>query len=191
MGVTPPDYTQLAPALTAILRQYPEGISEYLLLKQVAAQFDFFESQQDSPLDLFQRHFYLFHTLYRLQQTLLAEQQGHLDISPLEIRLRPFCASHSDELAPADPLRLYYLDIQHLYNTDQAQVDDLLAHFWTRLMQRDQRSEALAILDLVDPVDDRAIKQRYRELVMQHHPDRGGDTAKIQLINAALASLLP
>ena len=30
-----------------------------------------------------------------------------------------------------------------------------------------------------------AISERYRELAMEHHPDRGGDSARMATINAA------
>ncbi|NNG14653.1 MAG: DnaJ domain-containing protein, partial [Gammaproteobacteria bacterium] len=39
---------------------------------------------------------------------------------------------------------------------------------------------------LDDPVSDADIKQQYRRLAMQHHPDRGGDDATLQKINAAM-----
>jgi curved DNA-binding protein CbpA len=49
----------------------------------------------------------------------------------------------------------------------------------------------LATLGLSDPVDNDKIRQRYRELAMKHHPDRGGDQALLQDINRALQTLLP
>jgi DnaJ-class molecular chaperone len=33
------------------------------------------------------------------------------------------------------------------------------------------------------------IKQRYRQLVSQHHPDRGGSTSRLQSINLAMEIL--
>ncbi|MCO3066035.1 hypothetical protein FA243_29305, partial [Pseudomonas aeruginosa] len=35
----------------------------------------------------------------------------------------------------------------------------------------------------------RQIKLRYRQLVSQHHPDRGGSTARLQSINKAMEIL--
>ena len=111
-------------------------------------------------------------------------------ISALEIRLWPYQAGQHDLTQP-DPVREYYLDITHLESTDSAQVNDLLGKFWLALARHDSRSEALALLGLTDPVDDPLIRQRYRELVMQHHPDRGGDPETIQQLNLALGKLLP
>ncbi len=50
----------------------------------------------------------------------------------------------------------------------------------------DERRDALAELELTDPVDWRAIKSQHRQLAMRHHPDRGGDEARLQAINAAM-----
>ncbi|GAO35480.1 hypothetical protein SCT_0867 [Sulfuricella sp. T08] len=47
------------------------------------------------------------------------------------------------------------------------------------------------MLRLADPVDDPEIKRRYRELAMEHHPDRGGEMEKLQAINAAKGLLEP
>ena len=66
----------------------------------------------------------------------------------------------------------------------------MLASFWNKINRYDNRDAALAELGLKDPVDDKTIKQEYRKLVMQHHPDRGGDKDKLQKINDALTSLL-
>ena len=66
----------------------------------------------------------------------------------------------------------------------------MLASFWNKVNHYDNREAALAELGLKDPIDDESIKQEYRRLAMQHHPDRGGDTDKLQKINDALALLL-
>lgn len=39
-------------------------------------------------------------------------------------------------------------------------------------------------------MDDLTIKRHYRRLAMRHHPDRGGDKAQLQIINAAMEALL-
>ena len=54
-------------------------------------------------------------------------------------------------------------------------------------MHRNQhRDEALAVLGLSDPVDDKTIKATFKKLVMQYHPDRGGDDLKLQELNMAM-----
>jgi hypothetical protein len=109
----------------------------------------------------------------------------------LQIVLRPYQPGTDSQLSLPDSLRAYYLDLTHLYQTGTAEVETLLNAFWQRLTRNDQREEALQVLGLADPVDDASIRRRYRELVMQHHPDRGGETARLQLLNAAAATLLP
>ena len=109
----------------------------------------------------------------------------------MQIVLCPYQANMADQLTLPDPLRCYYLDLDQLYATGPDEVAALLNAFWVRMGRLDCREDALQVLGLSDPVDDAAIRRRYRELVMVHHPDRGGETARLQLINAAVADLLP
>ncbi len=143
---------------------------------------------------MFQRHFLLFHCLYLLAQQYRADQSGLLSISALEIRVRPYPTTEQEEahsLATADPVRDYYLDITQLQTTGEDEIDQMLGKFWLALARHDVRDETLALLGLTDPVDDLAIRKRYREKVMQHHPDRGGDLEAIQQLNVAISKLLP
>jgi hypothetical protein len=186
-----PDYPIIEPHLLRILRHADAPIGEYELLQELAASLPFFVLRGLDTLALFQRHFLLYHCLYRLQQALWESASGHLQISALAIRLSPYQTQPSTQLAEPDPLRTYYLDLSQLDKTLQSEVDEMLASFWQRLARRDTRAEALTILGLSDPIDDKTIQQRYRQLVMSHHPDRGGDTATLQLLNAAMADLIP
>lgn len=173
------------------MRAYPQGLSEYEFLNVLREQVPDFQSDRADPLSLFRQHFILFHGLYRLQQDLLDRQQAQLLISPLRIVLQPYQPSITDQMSRADPLRNYYLDLTQLHATGADEVEALLNAFWVRIIRDDQRTEALEVLELSDPVDDATIRRRYRELVMLHHPDRGGETARLQLLNAAVAALLP
>lgn len=151
-----------------------------------------FQSDRTDPVSLFRQHFILFHALYRLEQELAASHRGQLQINPLQIVLTPNTAPDgSPQLDRPDPLRNYYLDLNHLYQTGKEELKALLRSFWQRLRQNDHRTEALAVLGLADPVDETSIRRRYRKLVMRHHPDRGGDTQQLQMLNAAIATLLP
>jgi DnaJ-class molecular chaperone len=84
----------------------------------------------------------------------------------------------------------YYLDFANLENTSAREVDEMLAGFYIKLNNKDKRHEALEVLGLQDPVDDRTIKQQYRRLAMEHHPDRGGDNEQLQQINSAVKILI-
>ena len=139
---------------------------------------------------LFRTHFILFHCLYHLRDQLWTARAGHLEIGPLSIRLHPY-REGEDALAVPDALRAYYLDLSHLENTRPSDVESMLNDFYQRMLRDDRRGAALAEFDLTDPVDEATIRHRYRELASQHHPDRGGSTARFQAINRALRVLIP
>lgn len=142
----------------------------------------------DAPA-LFRRHFILFHALYKLRDELRVAGSGDLCISPLKIAKLPYQPG-AGALAEPDPLRDYYLDISHLENTSESEIEDMLGRFWTRLHAHDDKQGALRVMQLEEPLDRATIKRRYRKLVMRYHPDRGGDTALLQELNAAVEVLL-
>ena len=183
-----PELEALQAATARILEAHPEGLSEYALLTRLRADGLLPPMAPGDSLALFRNHFLLFHVLYRLRDEWRETQRHELCITPLRIALEPYAAGQQ-AIGPSDPLRDYYSDLRHLDETGEAEVETLLADFWRRLAGTDERAAALAVLGLADPVDTVAIKLRYRELVMQHHPDRGGDTARLQEINEAMAWL--
>lgn len=181
----------LAAAALRLLQHAPDGLSEHELMSALA--------NDDPPLlsnafaDLlstFRAHCLLFNALYRLRDALWEQREAHLDINPLKLRLLPYCEGRAG-LAEADRLRDYYLDLERLEDIDEAEVARLLATFYAKLKGGPQRAEALAELGLEDPVEDDVIKQAYRRLAQRHHPDRGGDTRRLQQLNAAMATLFP
>lgn len=180
-----------AQVLLDILGKFPEGLSEYDLISQLkieSGDIDIPEYRDDTQA-LFKLHFLLFHTLYRLRDQLHAEKKGHLELGPLNIRLLPYVKGMT-AISTHDPLREYYLDLSELESTTEQDVYDMLASFWIKVSKQDGRGDALAQLGLEDPVDDSTIKKRYRELVMEHHPDRGGQKEQLQIINVAVSMLL-
>ena len=176
--------------LEAVLKKSPQGLSEYDLLEALKAQGYFeFLSSPTLPDELFQAHFLLFHALYLLQAKLLEQQSAILEIHTLKIVLSPY-AQAEQGLQQNDQLMAYYLDLANLENTSEDDVYQLLASFWNKMNNFENRDAALAELGLKDPVADKDIKQEYRRLIMQHHPDRGGSTEKIQKLNDVIKSLL-
>ena len=175
-----------------ILEGYPEGLGEYELMQELSSRVEpnYMQAAFRDTLSLFQHHFLLFHTLYALQRRLCRERQTYLEISPSKIALRAMRANEGTQLAQTDPMCEYYLDLSNLDNTGQAEVDALFAAFWQWFHDDGRRGEALAVLGLEDPVDEAAIKRRYRRLAMEHHPDRGGDKEKLQQIHDAVRVLL-
>ena len=177
--------------LADLLQRHPAGLSEHQMLRllQDADYFPFLGASPWEPHALFCAHFLLFHALYRLRDRAWQRREAQIEISPLNIRWQAYRASDAG-LARPDGLRDYYLDLTHLERTSARDVDELLAAFWMRFQSQDQRAEALMELGLSDPVDDATIKRTYRQLAMRHHPDRGGDTARLQALNAAVEVLL-
>ena len=182
-----PSIQRLQYHLEQQLRCQAEGISEHTLIRQIKEKDNTLlpHGQLHDSLALFQIHFIVFHTLYQLRDQLWQQQTGHLKIGPLLIQLCPY-HTNQQGISYHDPLRDYYLDLDNLETTDEQDVNELLTAFWKRLGNGDGRKAALDELGLCDPVDDDTIKKTWRQLVMQYHPDRGGDKEKLQVLNAAM-----
>lgn len=180
----------LETCLLQILTQQREPLGEYELLKHLREHgyAGFTDLQFKEPMALFFSHFLLHHALYRLQTDLWQQQKAYLEISALCIQLHPYQAGEQ-ALSTPDALRAYYLDATNLSKMTGERLDQLLGQFWQKFHAADDKQQALAALELSEPVDYATIRQRYRQLAMQHHPDRGGDTAKLQSINQAMAVL--
>ncbi|MFV3330262.1 DNA-J related domain-containing protein [Pseudomonas sp. NY15437] len=181
----------LTDQLLELLREAPEGISEFQLIQQLKARHC--THVPNLPLTdklvLFRTHFLVFNALYRLRDRLWAENAAHLEIGPLQIRLSPYMRG-AQALGEQDVLRSYYLDEKHLKETSELDVEKMLKSFWTRMQGNEEKAAALALFELEDgPVDYALIKLRYRQLVSQHHPDRGGSTTRLQSINKAMEIL--
>jgi DnaJ-domain-containing protein 1 len=181
---------ELMEQLLALLQQAPHGLSEHQLIQQLKARHC--SHLPNLPLSdklvLFRTHFMLFNALYRLRDRLWGEQRAHLEISPLLIRLHPW-REGALGLATHDPLRSYYLDETHLRETGEEDVERLLRSFWTRMQGSEEQQAALELFGLERRTDYPAIRLRYRQLVSQHHPDRGGSTTRLQSINKAMEIL--
>ncbi|WP_447752003.1 DNA-J related domain-containing protein [Pseudomonas nicosulfuronedens] len=181
----------LTDQLLQLLREAPEGISEFQLIQQLKTRHS--THVPNLPLTdklvLFRTHFMVFNALYRLRDQLWEDNIAHLEIGPLQIRLSAYIRG-VQALGEQDALRAYYLDEKHLKETTERDVEKLLESFWTRMQGNEEKAAALALFELEDgPVDYALIKLRYRQLVSQHHPDRGGNTTRLQSINKAMEIL--
>ena len=61
--------------------------------------------------------------------------------------------------------------------------------FWLRMVDNSEKQQALAVLELTEPVTLTDIKQRYRTLLSQAHPDKGGCHQRTLQLNEAMAVL--
>lgn len=172
-----------------IINQSVTGISEYELMTRLTEKGFFPTANQNASLELFQKHFLIFHVLYLINDKLVSNQLGGIKISPLNIK-KLENTNIANEIDQYDPLRDYYLDLNNLESTNEEQVNELLNAFWACYLRNDKRQVALAILDLKEPTNNSEIKSRYRRLAKAHHPDKGGQTSKAQEINEAYKFLI-
>ncbi|BFM15892.1 DNA-J related domain-containing protein [Maricurvus nonylphenolicus] len=179
-------------SLLDIIQAHPQGLKEYDLLQAIYEPLSEAETPNISDsLTLFQQHFWLFHTLYKLRDYLHLQGQGSLVIEPLNIQWLPeFQTSGAEELPGLhDPLRDYYLNLENLSGTGRDDVDKLLSSFWERLVDDADKIQALALFDLPVETDYPSIKRRYRQLLSDVHPDRGGCHEQTVALNDAMSVL--
>ncbi|ULG69809.1 DNA-J related domain-containing protein [Marinobacterium sediminicola] len=170
----------LIPELLALLRQNPEGISEFSLMKALESHQAFSDLAEDYQLCLFQKHFMIMNGLYTLQTRLWYEEQLRVEISPLSVRLFMESVEETTEQASVpgagDSLREYYLDWQQLSSTSAEDVQKLLRGFWKQCFNPGARQQALITLELEEGATEEEIRLRYRQLAARLHPDKGGDS---------------
>ncbi|WP_409523209.1 DNA-J related domain-containing protein [Nitrincola sp. MINF-07-Sa-05] len=182
--------------LVDLLVEYPAGLSEYQMLKELGRR-ELIHLDEDSfsnTLKLFHMHFLLFHRLYHLRDRLHREARHCLQINALSIRLLPYSSTDAG-LEMADKLREYYLDMSQLESTGELELEQMLDGFWRYirtgqpLINDSKRQQALKVLGLEAEASLPEIKSTWRRLAMIHHPDRGGDEEQLKRINEAMSIL--
>lgn len=199
--MTKPTPDDLLPAdfdhyVLSCLADAPGGVDEFSLIKKLAERFPdtlfAVPGALRDPLLLFQMHFLLFHALYRLSDS-LAGQALELQVHALSIRVLPRAGAgqQGTRLSKSDPLRSYYMDWEQWLTTQGEDVERLLSGFrqGNFAVSQQEVDAALGTFELAEPVDARRIKQRYRELMSAHHPDKGGSTERVQDVSQALLIL--
>ena len=177
--------------LSEILAAHPAGLDEHAMLKELGRRDVglFNEEYFHDSFGLFQRHFLLFHGLYLLRDSLRSTGQGDLEIHCMGIQRIPYSNTPSDHPALHDPLAGYYLNLDNLNATSEPDVLHLLDNFWKKYTSTAQRDEALAVMELAPTASYPDIKQQYRRLAMQWHPDRGGDAERFHKLEWAMSIL--
>lgn len=207
--------TELLDILTTVLLEHPSGISEHALLKdlQKPPYYFFATDALKDALSLFQTHFMLFHCLYRLQKRWLESGRGRLQISALNIVLKPLSidqtiatielnelnapklksfVKQTSQLQFADPLAQYYLNLDHFTSTTHEDVNILLSGAWKKLFNPVSSgclTESLALMELTLPLTLADLKSQYRRLAQRYHPDKGGDDEHFKAICRAYHQL--
>ena len=189
--------SRLLDTIQLVLEAHPQGLNEHALIKALGETgvIEVTPATFSDTMTLFRTHFLVYNALYELKDDLIRKAHWILEISAVNIQLHPYEFGH-DLLEIKDPMRDYYLYLTALQETTEEELDDMLRNFWKKVdteeekqVKRGLSQRALACLELNEPITFTEIKQRYRKLAMQHHPDRGGDPSKIQEINEAMAIL--
>jgi len=175
-----------------LIEAHPSGVSEYDLLVSLQAHEALQFKDIDSGLRLFRKHFLVMNALYHIQELLLQEGR-YLSISPIVNRLET--SKEMDALSlPIQSaqarVRDYYYDWDNYQKTAVADVDKLLTGFWQRYLSDDKRWEALQTLGLPVESEMSEVKRRYRKLVHEYHPDRGGNVERFREIREAYEVLM-
>ncbi len=172
------------------------GFKEYELMTELQENTNFF-SELGRNTSLFKKHFFLFHHLYVLAES-LKEQNLQLEISALSIKLhkKPLTSDLESESHVAEyrgeivELHNFYLNSDNL-NLPDNEVQDMLALFWKKYLALDKKMDAIKCFGLEETnnLSRSQIKKRYNQLASQHHPDKGGDKLEFMQIKEAYEQL--
>ena len=184
------------PLIEKIIRDYPNGVSEYELLRKIESVQDWSEQLSSDPnLRIFQKHFLLMNALYRLQDQIYVHSKEVLVINPLCVRIYLGSDNEASKAIDSDncnaKLKEYYLDFSHFESASAQSVDELLAQFWMKFQNTEKKDAALLLLELTSSASEKEIKEQYKKLAHQHHPDKGGDADRFVKIQEAWEILKP
>ncbi|MDH5433541.1 MAG: DnaJ domain-containing protein [Gammaproteobacteria bacterium] len=171
-----------------IIKQHGGFIAEYQLLQTLQAESpDFFEEVK-KPVSLYRKHFFLFHQLYQMKDSLL-DDGFQIEISPIQIQLVKIDQT-GQEIGSTDPLAEFYLNEKNLYLSDE-EIENMQKKFWQKYLALDKKAEAIKILKLesVEDLNLKIIKKQFNKLANIHHPDRGGNEKDFHLIKQAYEDL--
>ncbi len=170
----------LIPEILHLLRDQSDGISEYEIMQAFAEHDVYSALAEEDQLALFQKHFITMNALYELQHQLWQDEDIFLEVSPLKIQIvtsQQVSESTGIAVSATEKLSEYYRDWNNFNNTSEADVIDLLGNFWQRFTSQDKRQAAYEVLEIELDADIHKIKESYRRLAAQHHPDKGGEQA--------------
>jgi hypothetical protein len=193
-------HTLLNDALATFRPAFELGISEYelicILKSPPYSVFD--EDALRDSLMMFQTHFVLFHCLYQLRNRWREQRIGELVIGLTRITLNPILES-AINIQTEDPLANYYLDWSNLGCSDKNEVETLLDSFWKKMagaeLNANMSSSELERVCIVMKIESLEgitlleLKQQYRKLQHENHPDKGGKIEVSQSILQAYSQL--
>ncbi|MFT7388408.1 MAG: hypothetical protein ACI8VC_001654 [Candidatus Endobugula sp.] len=183
--------------ISCLLSTQAAPMSEYTLIQQLQGQGWLDPINLADTLSLYSTHFIVYNALYQLQPR-YRDQQQHLRISALDIGLQDVSTGLSAGTMPAyslahgyheenEALRDFYLNWDNVDTATQQSVDTLLNGFWKRYVEDDELTMAFVHLELDMRAPYIDCKQKYRQLAMQHHPDRGGEERRFKEVQHAFS----
>lgn len=176
--------------IDSLLTAHPQGISEHGIILELRHQGYLLDLEdEEAPMGgLFAVHFLVMYVLYGLQKKGRQESESDMTIGPLNIQRHSYRQGEQALTSP-DELSSYYLDLDNLFSTSEDEVNQWLDNFWERYLADDERQDAIKVLGLSEPISREGVETKYRQLAMKHHPDRGGETARLAEINHAVEVL--
>lgn len=102
---------------------------------------------------------------------------------------KDLCPRHGTSVPEVNGLKAYYLDWKNLEGMTDEGVRDMVENFFRWMGSRGSVLEALEIFGLPPDADAQTIKARWRQLSLEHHPDRGGDSNAYKKFSAAWTAL--
>ncbi len=154
-------------------------------LLQDANELPFSEFNLSRSKDLFRAHFLMKHLLYKLQDAYAAHGRYTLDISLTRVSLLNTRDTAGNELGRVDQTKSYYLNLNHYFETEEDEVNELLNSFWSRYLASDDKVQALSVLELEENASYQQVKTSFKVLAQTHHPDKGGCSEKFKEIVGA------
>ncbi len=201
MTATPPPLAEPVLSLlqgqlhSLILAYTPEQsvIEEQYLLQRLGLKLHS-DLAISADLQLFQRHFVLYHLLFRLQHSLFKQAQGYLRIDLAKVQYLP--QTTAPESLQDASRREYYLNWHHYYQMTEQLLDAQLNAFWhyastqRPVIDNMPTKTAENILSLSAGYNLAQLKKAYRSKALQLHPDRGGDQQQFIALRQAYQQLL-
>ncbi|WP_298943173.1 DNA-J related domain-containing protein [uncultured Psychromonas sp.] len=131
----------------------------------------------DPNKNLFKRNFLLMNALYQLQEMLLPAQWLQVEIMNIQLLDHP-PTNIAIVLDKESALRHYYLDWQN-FETNTDEIEAMLTGFWERYHQTItpsinsiDKANAFKIFGLNHDASSQQIRQQWRRLALELHPDR-------------------
>lgn len=181
---------QIALSVVAEFLLANRSCKEYELIQHLQQNIAYTWSQ-DVLLSLFQKHFIVRHCVFKLNRTWPQDKGLCIRMTPVDIIVELRGAPGVEQL-PGEvsaSLEAFYFDKKRFYDTKAEEVAELIADFWKRYDAFTQQSEAYQVLGLQEGAEWGEVKQRYRSLAMEAHPDRGGDPQAFARIREAYEQL--